>query len=356
MQKRNDVVLTRAERAELLKRVRSRSGRADDARIAQVLLTLADGASYLEVQRQAGCTAPFVSKWKRRFVEERLAGLYARHEGRRVEVLTPRMEARILSWTQKTPTDGSTHWSTRRLAKKLGIHHMMVARTWKKYGLQPHRLERYKASNDPDFEVKAADIIGLYLNPPQRAAVFCVDEKTAIQALDRRDPILPLSPGRAERHGFEYVRHGTLSLYAAFNTKTGEVLGRTVRRHTSREFVAFLEQLVASHKRKHEIHVILDNLSAHKTARVQEFLAANPKVKLHFTPTYSSWLNKVELWFSKIERDLIHRGVFTSTKDLTRKIMRYIRKYNEDPRPVKWTYDDPSRRIRTTKRSAVTGH
>lgn len=216
--------------------------------------------------------------------------------------------------------------------------------------------ERYKASQDPDFEAKAADIIGLYMNPPQHAAVFCVDEKTAIQALDRRDPILPLSPGRAERHGFEYVRHGTLSLYAAFDTKTGAVLGKTVRRHTSQEFVAFLEQLVAAHKRTAEIHVILDNLSAHKAPKVTEFLEANPKVRLHFTPTYSSWLNKVELWFSKIERDLIHRGVFTSTKDLARKIARYIRKYNEDPKPVKWTYTDPSRRIRTTKRSGVTVH
>lgn len=341
---------------ELGKRASSRSGRADDARIARTVLLLADGASYTEVQRTVGCTAPFVSKWKRRFLEERLAGLYARHEGRPVQVLTRRMEARILSWTQKTPSDGSTHWSTRRLAKKLKIHHMMVARTWKKHGLQPHRLESYKASNDPDFETKAADVIGLYRNPPQHAAVFCVDEKTAIQALDRRDPILPMSPGRAERHGFEYVRHGTLSLYAAFNTKTGEVLGKTVRRHTSQEFVAFLEQLVASHKRKREIHVILDNLSAHKTAKVTEFLEANPKVKLHFTPTYSSWLNKVQLWFSKIERDLTHRGVFTSTKDLARRIMRYIRKYNNDPKPVKWTYNDPSRRIKTTKRSAVTVH
>lgn len=356
MREETAIALSRSERTELGSRLRSRSGRADDARIARVLLMLADGASYSEIQNAVGCSAPFVSKWKRRFLEERLAGLYARHEGRPVEVLTPRMEARILSWTQKKPTDGSTHWSTRRLAKKLGINHMMVARTWKKYGLQPHRFERYVATNDPDFETKAADIIGLYLNPPQRAAVFCVDEKTAIQALDRREPILPFSPGRAERHGFEYVRHGTLSLYAAFNTKTGEVHGKTVRRHTSQEFVAFLEQLVASHKRKREIHIILDNLSAHKTRRVQKFLEANPRVQLHFTPTYSSWLNKVELWFSKIERDLIHRGIFTSTKDLARKIMRYIRKYNEEPKPVKWTYDDPSKRIRITKRSAVTGH
>ena len=356
MREKRSIVLQESERLELGKRAKSRSGRADDARIARVLLLLADGASYSEVQQKVGCTAPFISKWKRRFLDERLAGLYARHEGRPADVLTPKMEARILAWTQKAPTDGSTHWSTRRLAKKLGIHHMMVARTWKKYGLQPHRLERYKSSNDPDFERKAADIIGLYLNPPQHAAVFCVDEKTAIQALDRRDPILPLSPGRAERHGFEYVRNGTLSLYAAFDTKTGAVLGKTVRRHTSQEFVAFLEQVVASNKSKREIHVILDNLSAHKTARVTQFLEANPKVKLHFTPTYSSWLNQVEIWFSKIERHLIHRGVFTSTTDLKRKIMRYIRKYNEDPRPVKWSYSDPSRRIKRTKRSAVTGH
>ena len=163
-------------------------------------------------------------------------------------------------------------------------------------------------------------------------------------------------PGGPSDTVFEYVRHGTLSLYAAFDTKTGVVLGKTVRRHTSQEFVAFLEQLVASHKRKREIHVILDNLSAHKTAKVAQFLEANPKVRLHFTPTYSSWLNKIELWFSKIERALIHRGVFTSTHDLTRKIMRYIRKYNEDPKPVKWTYNDPSRRIKTTKRSVVTVH
>ena len=175
MRETTDVVLTQSERAELHRRARSRSGRADDARIARVLLLLADGSSYLDVQREVDCSAPFISKWKKRFLAERLAGLYVRHEGRPVQVLTPRMEARILSWTQKSPTDGSTHWSTRRLAKKLGVHHMMVARTWKKYGLQPHRVERYKVSNDPDFESKAADVIGLYMNPPQRAAVFCVD-------------------------------------------------------------------------------------------------------------------------------------------------------------------------------------
>ncbi len=212
------------------------------------------------------------------------------------------------------------------------------------------------ASNDPDFETKAADILFLYMNPPQNAAVFCVDEKTAIQALDRKDRILPLSPGRAERHGFDYVRHGTLSLYAAFNTQPGSVLGKTASRHTSHEFVAFLTDPISHQPRGQEIHVIADNLSAHKTKKVRDFLVENPNVTMHFTPTYSSWLNQVELWFSKIERDVIARGVFTLVQDLSRKLMRYITHYNKAPKPVKWKYRDPSRRIRFTDDSSVTAH
>lgn len=178
---------------------------------------------------------------------ERLAGLFSRHAGQPPSRLTPALEGRILEWSVKRkPGDGSTQWSSRKLAEQLGLSHMMVARVWRKHALRPHRLEGYMASNDPDFETKAAEIIGLYLHPPQHAAVFCVDEKTAIQALDRKDPVLPLSAGRAERHGFEYFRHGTLSLYAAFNTKTGEVLGKTAARHTSAEFVAFLTDIVAN--------------------------------------------------------------------------------------------------------------
>lgn len=337
--------LTDGERQELERRTRSRRGRADAARIARVLLLLDEGASYSQIQEQVDCTAPFISKWKKRFLKERLMGLHSRHQGRPAKVLTPKMEAKILAWTQKEPTDGSTHWSTRRLGKALGVHHMMVARTWRKHGIRPHRVDKYCASNDPDFQAKAADVIGLYMNPPQHAAVFCVDEKTAIQALDRTLPVLPLSPGRAERHGFEYVRKGTLSLYAAFETGSGEVFGKTTSRHTSPEFVAFLEDLVARQPDEQQIHLIADNLSAHKTQLVDQFLQEHPNVHLHFIPTYSSWLNQVELWFSKIERDLIHRGIFKSVDDLSRKIMRYIRKYNDDPRPVKWRYTDPTRRI-----------
>lgn len=349
------LALTAHERTELQRRVRTRTTSAGAARVARVLLLLAAGHTYASIQERLACTPTFIAQWKRRFQAERLAGLHTRYRGRPVTVLTPKMEARILAWTRRAPADGSTHWSTRKLAKQLGVHHMMVARTWQKAGLQPHRIERYMASTDPDFERKAADIIGLYLNPPHHAAVFCVDEKTAIQALDRTVPVLPFSPGRAERHGFEYYRHGTLSLYAAFNTKTGLVLGKPTARHTSQEFVAFLEDLVAHQPKRRALHVILDNLSAHKTKHVEQFLATHPKVTLHFIPPSSSWLNQVELWFGKIERDVIARGVFTSVKDLSRKLMRYIRQYNKHPKPIKWKYNDPTRRI-TTPNSRVTVH
>ena len=349
--------LTENERSELLRQANARNGRADSARHARLILLLADGLTWAEIRAKLDCGDSYINRWSKRFETDRLAGLFSRHAGRERYKVTDRLEARVLArTTERKPTDGSTHWSSRKLAAELGggISHMTVARIWAKHGIKPHRLEGYLASNDPNFEAKAADVIGLYLHPPQHAAVFCVDEKTAIQALDREDPVLPLSPGRAERHGFEYFRHGTLSLYAAFNTKTGEVLGKTAARHTSAEFVAFLADIVANQPRGKEIHVIADNLSAHKTKAVAEFLVTHPKVHMHFTPTYSSWLNQVELWFAKIERDVIARGVFTSIADLKRKLMRYIRRYNEQPKPVKWKYFDPKRRITTD--SIVTGH
>ena len=350
------VRLAPPERRELVSRARSRTLRAEDVRRARLILCLARGDSYSEICDELSCNRHYVSCWKTRFLEERIAGLYSRHRGRPVEKRTPKLEARILNWTRRKPTDGSTHWSSRKLAKKLDVSHMMVARVWARAGLQPHRVKRYMASNDPDFEAKAADIIGLYIKPPQHAAVFCVDEKTAIQALDRLDPVLPMSPGRTERHGFEYYRHGTLSLYAALDTKTGAVIGKAVARHTSAEFVAFLSDLVASQPRRREIHVIADNLSAHKTKLVKEFLGNNRRVHIHYTPTYSSWLNQIELWFAKIERDVIARGVFTSVTDLRRKLMRYIRHYNKAPKPIKWTYRDPTNRFTASAKSVGTGH
>jgi len=349
------VILSEDQRLELSRIAQSRSLPAGYVFRAKLILMLSEGASYSSIKLRLGTTAPTISRWKRRFLADGLDGLDAAHPGQQPTVLTARLRARILAVTRKQPLDGSTHWSCRKLAAALGISKDAVHRAWQQAGLKPHRLERYMASDDPDFETKAADIIGLYLNPPEHAAVFCVDEKTAIQALDRLDPVLPLSPGRIERHGFEYRRHGTLSLYAALETATGRVHGKTTARHTSQDFVAFLEEVVAQCPTDRQIHIILDNLSAHKTKLVDQFLQNNSRVKFHFTPTYSSWLNQVELWFGKIERDLIARGIFSSVHDLARKIKRYLKAYSANAKPIQWKYSDPARRIRSNELSA-TGH
>lgn len=333
------------QREELERWAQSRALPAGDVFRARLILALADGLSYREIERKLGASAPTVAKWKGRFQKDGMAGLQGQHRGSQPRAATPAVQARILRRVQQKPSDGSTHWSCRKLAEELRVSKSTVQRVLTQAQLRPHRLDRYMASNDPDFERKAADIIGLYLNPPQHAAVFCVDEKTAIQALDRLDPVLPLSPGRAERHGFEYYRHGTLSLYAALNVKTGRVEGKTAKRHASADFIAFLTELISKAKWAREIHIVLDNLSAHKTQAVEEFLAEHPKVRFHFTPTYSSWLNQVEIWFGKIERDVIARGVFTSVADLRRKLMKYIHAYAKRALPIRWTYTDPKRRI-----------
>src|SRR6266404_6211914 len=259
------VMLAPPERRELERRARSRSLAVALDRRAKVILMLAAGRSYAEIGERLGCTDRYISLWKKRFKQERLVGLDSRYRGAEHRRRTAQTEARILELTRREPTDGSTHWSSYRLAKEVGVSQSTVSRVWRQFGLQPHRSRSYMVSDDPEFEEKAADIIGWYLKPPVHAAVFCVDEKTAIQALERLDPILPLSAGRAERHGFEYFRHGTLSLYAALNTQTGEVVGKTAGKHTSAEFVAFLDELTSGQPRKREIHVIVDNLSAHKT-------------------------------------------------------------------------------------------
>jgi transposase len=349
----DSIVVSEEQKVELSRIAQSRSLPAGYVFRARLMLMLAEGASYSSIKQRLRTTAPTISRWKRRFLSAGVDGLDTAHPGQKPSVLTARLRARILAATRKPPKDGSTHWSCRKLAASLGVSKDAVHRVWQEAGLKPHRLERYMASNDPEFETKAADIIGLYMNPPEHAAVFCVDEKTAIQALDRLDPVLPLSPGRIERHGFEYYRHGTLSLYAALETTTGRVRGKTTARHTSQDFVAFLEEVVAHCPARQKIHIILDNLSAHKTRMVGEFLQKNPRVQFHFTPTYSSWLNMVEIWFGKIERDLIARGVFTSVPDLARKIKRYIRAYSANAKPIQWKYSDPKRRIRSNEFTAT---
>ena len=287
-----------------------------------MILALADGHSYSRIETELNTSRPTIARWKTRFENYRIAGLEERHKGSRPRRITPAVQARVLRKTREKPPGGSTHWSCRRMAAAIGISPATIQRIWAKARIRPHRLECYMASNDPDFEIKAADVIGLYMNPPQHAAVFCVDEKTAVQALDRLDPVLPLSPGRAERHGFEYFRHGTLPLYAALDVKTGKVHGRTSRRHTSADFPAFLQQILDTTPSRKEIHIVLDNLSAHKTKAAAGFLEENPRIRFHFTPTYSSWLNQVEIWFAKIQRDVIARGVFTSVADRARKLMK----------------------------------
>jgi transposase len=290
------LILSNDERDELTRWTRSRSLPAGDVFRARLILALADGLSYREIEKRVHTSSPTIARWRQRFEQHRIEGLNPRHKGSRPRVVTPAVQARIVRRTLEPPPDGSTHWTCRKLAKAVGVSKLTVQRVWTQAQLKPHRLDRYMASNDPELETKAADVIGLYLNPPQHAAVFCVDEKTAMQALDRLVPVLPLSPGRAERHGFEYYR-----------------------------------------------------LSAHKTKAVEQFLEQNPRVRFHFTPTYSSWLNQVELWFAKIQRDVIDRGVFTSVADLARKLRRYIRAYEKSARPFRWTYTDPQRRIRTNQ-------
>jgi transposase len=341
------IELSGEEREELNGWSKSRTLPAGDVFKARLILALADGKSYSRVEAELNTSRPTIARWKARFEGARIAGLEGQHKGSRPRRATPAVQARLLKKTQQTPADGSTHWSCRKMAAAVGLSPSTVYRIWSKSRLKPHRLDRYMASNDPAFEEKAAEIIGLYMEPPQHAAVFCVDEKTAIQALDRLDPVLPLSPGRAEKHGFEYYRHGTLSLYAALDVKTGNIQGKTASRHTSAEFIGFLTDSVERNPKPKEIHIVLDNLSAHKTQAVKEFLDNNPRVHFHFTPTYSSWLNQVEIWFAKIERDVIARGVFTSVADLSRKLMKYICHYAKSAKPFCWKYTDVRRRIVT---------
>ena len=349
------IILTVDQRHELEAIVRKHNGSAAQVRRARCVLLCADNVRRVDIRTKLACNDAFITRWISAYSEQGAAGLVSLYPGRKPIRSVARVEARVLNRTLKhKPKDGSTHWSSRKLAAELGdISFMSVQRIWNKHGIRPHCLERHMVSNDPDFESKAADVIGLYLQPPAHAAVFCVDEKTAIQALDRKDRMLPLAPGRAQSHGFEYKRNGTLSLFAALNTATGEVLGKTAARHTSEQFVSFLQEVVKSQSPSREIHVICDNVSSHKTALVEQFLAEHPSVQIHYTPTYSSWLNQVENWFARIQRDVIARGVFTSTKDLDKKLMRYIRQYNKESKPIKWKYADPSRRIKANSSVSV---
>lgn len=343
-----DVVLTRDDRADLEAMIRSTSAPSGLVRRARCVVFLADGLSYSAICQRLTVTDRFISRWKRRFLDGGVLALVdAPRAGRQNHRIAPAKIAKVLDLTLRhAPPKPLTHWTSRALAQKVGVSEGTVRAIWRREGLKPHLVASYMASPDPAFETKAADILGLYLDPPKHAVIFCVDEKTAIQALDRAQPVLPMGPGRVERHSFEYVRHGTLSLFAAFEVTTGAVVGQPSTRHGTVDFLRFLDVLVAPYPATKDIHVILDNLSAHKAPAVVEWRAAHPNVHFHFTPTYSSWLNQVELWFAKISRDMIRRGIFTSIKDLERKLLQYIKLYNKTCKPFRWTYDDPTRRIR----------
>jgi transposase len=346
-----ELTLSAADRADLVSMIRATTSPAGLARRARCILLLADGRSYATICTTLGVTDRFISRWKRRYAEGGVLALAdAPRPGRQAHRIPPALVARVLHLTlnEKPPTP-LTHWTSRHVAATVGISDGTVRTIWRREGLQPHLTRSYMASPDPDFEAKATEIIGLYLAPPKHAVVFCVDEKTAIQALDRAQPVLPLGPGRVERHSFEYVRHGTLSLFAAFEVGTGSVTGQPSARHTSADFLRFLDTLIAPYGARQEIHVVLDNLSAHKTPEVTAWRVAHRNVHFHFTPTYSSWLNQVELWFAKISREMIRRGAFTSVADLEKKLLKYIKLYNKTCRPFAWTYRDPTHRIPAIK-------
>jgi transposase len=304
---------------------------------ARIVLRCASGATNNAVAAQLHVSRQMVCKWRARFVERRLDGLLDEPRPGAPRTHDDAAVERVLTKTlESTPRD-ATHWSTRSMAKASGLSQSTVGRIWRAFGLQPHRSETFKLSKDPLFIEKVRDIVGLYLNPPQRALVLCVDEKSQVQALDRSQPLLPMRPGQAERRTHDYVRHGTTSLFAALNVKSGEVIGECHRRHRATEFRKFLDTIDANVPPGLDIHLILDNYSTHKTALIQRWLAKRPRYHLHFTPTSASWLNLVERWFLTLTEKQLRRGVHRSTRELETAIMRYLDETNKDPRPFLWT-------------------
>ena len=317
-------------------RVLTRAGTTEQrlAMRARIVLRAAEGAANVEVSRELGVSIPTVLLWRRRFKEQGLAGLEdAPHPGR------PRthgreVRERILTETL-TPPAGTTHWSRQRMARRVGVSASTVGRVWKEGRLKPHRTETFKYSNDPELVAKVADIVGLYLAPPARAVVLSVDEKTGIQALDRTQPMLPLRPGQVERHTHDYKRNGTTSLFAALEVGSGRVTNQTRERHTGEDFLAFLRLLARTYRRG-QVHVILDNVSTHKTPDVQAWLARHRRFHFHFTPTSASWLNQVETWFGILTRQALRRGSFESVRALVAAIERFTREWNADATPFVW--------------------
>jgi transposase len=304
------------------------------ARRARVVLACAQGLANQSVAKKLRCSLGMVGKWRSRFLKTRLEGLY---DEPRPGAPRKVSDAQIVIQTLESTPRAQTHWSTRGLAQATGLSRMTISRIWRAFGLQPHRTDIFKLSPDPLLIEKVRDIVGLYMSPPDHALVFCVDEKSQIQALDRTQPLLPLRPGQLERRTHDYKRHGTTSLFAALELKTSRVIGQLHRRHRSAEFRQFLDVIEAQVPAGLEAHIIVDNYGTHKTAIIRKWFAKRPRFHVHFTPTYGSWINLVERWFAEITNKRIRRGVFRSVKELEAAIREYIEVHNENPRPFVWT-------------------
>lgn len=349
------------QRRELESLVRAGTTPQRVARKCQVILLASQGVANHAIAQQMGLSRPTVLAVRAAFAAQGINALRApqrRQRSRRV--LTEAVEQTVLDTTLKTrPADG-THWSVRVLAKQLGVSRMLVQRVWQRYDIQPHRVERFKISNDPRFEEKVRDVVGLYLHPPDRALVLCVDEKSQIQALDRTAPILPLRPGLPERQTHDYKRYGTTTLFAAFNILNGKVIGSCLPRHRGKEFLKFLGQLEHAVPADREVHLILDNYSTHKSAAVQRWLKPTKRRRFHFhfTPTSSSWLNQVERWFGLITDKMIRRGTFHSVDELERAIYAWLANWNSEPKPFIWnaTADVILEKVRRCKELNGTAH
>lgn len=331
------LILTEEERERLQSLAHRARSQSVLARRARVVLACAEGLDNRTVAQRQRCSKGMVGKWRARFLALRVEGLYDEpRPGAPRQVSDAQVERVVIQTLESTPR-GQTHWSTRELAKATGLSRMTISRIWHAFGLQPHRSESFKLSPDPQLVEKVRDIVGLYLNPPDHAVVFCVDEKSQIQALDRTQPLLPMRPGQAERRTHDYKRHGTTSLFAALEVHTSHVIGQLRRRHRSAEFRQFLDQIEAQVPAELEVHIIADNYGTHKTALIRKWFAKRPRFHVHFTPTYGSWINLVERWFAELTNKRIRRGVFRSVKELEMAIRQYIDIHNEAPKPFTWT-------------------
>ncbi len=323
------------DREVLVRMTRSTSGRAGLAQRARIVLLAAQGISNTAIADKVGVSRPTVIGWRTRYADRGVAGLADEPRTGRPRRVDHRQ---VVAATLTPPPKkyGVTHWSSRLLAGHLGIGNATVARAWREYGLQPWRCETFKFSTDPQLVAKVTDVVGLYLAPPQNAVVLCVDEKSQIQALDRTAPMLPMQPGLPARRTHDYKRHGTTTLFAALEIATGTVTAACKPRHRHQEFLAFLKQVARAYPER-QLHLVMDNYAAHKRVEIRDWLAANPRVQVHFTPTSASWMNLVEAWFSIIERQAIHRGTYTSVADLNRKIREFINAWNDRAHPFAWT-------------------